>query len=574
MTPDAAVGNPAERPSRRRRVRVVTGVAAVGLAVVLVAGAAIASGVLGRGGTNGIVCVDVAAERGLTFLGSYGPTVADDPMGAVMQRNMGEGAAVGDIDADGDLDVYLLAQAGRPNRLFRNDLDSAGGRLGFTDITETAGVGDLGLGRAAQFADFDRDGDLDLILANDRDPAGVLAPSRVWRNDGTGRFEDVSVASGFDPEGYLVGGLALVDYDQDGLLDVYVSMWTLEIKRTPIGLRPVGHWPGTNRMYRNEGDLTFRDVTDEIGLGGVHQDTFTAIFHDWDGDADADLYLTVDHREDRYFRNDEGHFSDASEEVGVGHGGNDMGVATSDVDGDGTLDLFVTNVMDPEENFGTKPPGNTLLLVKRTEDGGIRFEDHAGGTPLKSTGWGWGTAFTDIDLDSDLDLFAVQGFDEFIGRYSASLFQDTSRLLVNDGAGAFAPAVGTGCTVEGDQRALIPFDYDRDGDPDYLITQVGLPAVLLENRSPRRHWLTVELPRGTGRDVGAVVTITAGERTSRQAILGGGSYLAGPPPEAYIGLGDATSADVVVTWDDGTSVSMDDVAADQVVRINAPPLGQ
>jgi enediyne biosynthesis protein E4 len=144
---------------------------------------------------------------------------------------------------------------------------------------------------------------------------------------------------------------------------------------------------------------------------------------------------------------------------------------------------------------------------------------------------------------------------------------------VNDGSGAFTAATGTGCDVSGDQRALIPFDYDRDGDPDYLITQVGLPAMLLENRSPARHWLTVELPSGTGRDVGAVVTVSAGGQTSRQAILGGGSYLAGPPPEAYIGLGDATRADVEVRWDDGTTVVMDDVAADQILRVEAPSLG-
>lgn len=557
---------PDDRSRRRRRLAIGGMLLAVALAGSGVA--ALASGVLSRGGgTNGIACTDVASAVGLDFRGHYGPTVADDAMGAMMQRNMGEGAAVGDIDADGDLDVYLIAQAGRPNRLFRNQLAETG-RATFSDITEAAGVGDTGLGRAAQFGDLDGDGDLDLILANDRDPDGVLSPSRVWRNRGDGTFEDVSAASGFDPLGYLIGGLTLVDYNQDGRLDVYVSMWTLEIKATPIGLPPVGRWPGSNRMYENQGGLVFRDVTDAVGLGGVHQDTFTAVFHDWDGDRDADLYLAVDHREDRYFRNDGARFVDASAEVNVGHVGNDMGVAVSDVNGDGMLDLFVTNVMDPEENFGTKPPGNTLLLALRDGDGNLRFEDHAPGTPLWDTGWGWGAAFTDIDLDGDLDLFAVQGFDEFIGRYSASLFQDTSRLLLNDGAGAFSPAVGTGCDVEGDQRALVVLDYDRDGDPDLLITQVGLPTVLLENRSPRQHWLTVELAAGTGHDSGAAVTVTAGGRTASQLIIAGGSYLAGPPPEAYFGLGEATDADEVrIRWDDGSTLVLNDVPGDQILRV-------
>ena len=112
------------------------------------------------------------------------------------------------------------------------------------------------------------------------------------------------------------------------------------------------------------------------------------------------------------------------------------------------------------------------------------------------------------------------------------------------------------------------FDYDRDGDPDYLISQVGLPVQLLETRAPRRHWLNVELAPGTGYDFGAKVTVAAGGRTASQLVIAGGSYLAGPPPEAYFGLGDATTADVTIRWEDGTSLTLEDVAADQIVRVS------
>ena len=121
----------------------------------------------------------------------------------------------------------------------------------------------------------------------------------------------------------------------------------------------VGTFPGHNRLYRNDGDFRFTDITERSGLGGIARDSFSPIFADFDGDRDPDLYVPVDHRADLYYENRDGRFRDRSEQVGVGHEGNDMGVGVTDVDGNGSLDLFVTNIFDPEENFGSKPPGNT-----------------------------------------------------------------------------------------------------------------------------------------------------------------------------------------------------------------------
>jgi len=549
----------------QRLLLVVLGMA---VAAVGVAGAGISGVVELPGSVGGFACANVAAERGLDFVGSYGTTVADDEMGASMQRNMGNGAAVGDINDDGYLDVLLLGQAGHPSRLFANIAAADGGRR-FSDITDAAGLGGLtGLSRAAQFADLDADGDLDLVVANDRDPAGILPPSRLFRNDGTGRFTDVTAGSGFDLSGYLVGGLALVDYNHTGRLSIYVSMWTLEVKRTPLGLHPDGHWPGENRLYENLGGMRFRDVTDDAGLAGVHEDTFSALFHDWDGNGSPDLYLAVDHREDRFYRNDDGHFTDVSAAMNVGHLGTAEKIAAGDVDGDGSIDLYVTNVTDPEDNFGTKPPGNTLLLAQRSSSGAITFLDDATHRGVRATGWGWGTVFTDTNLDGAPDLFAVQGFDEVVDIFSKPLRDDRAYLFANDGSGHFSATSETGCDVPGDQRSLVEFDYNRDGRPDYLITQVNLPVLLLENRGRTGNWLTIQLARGFGHDTNAHVTVTAGGRTSSHLIVGGGSFLAGPPAEAYVGLGEAAVADLVsVAWDDGTSVTLRNVPANRLIRV-------
>ena len=525
------------------------------------------SDVLGTAGdgADGLLCREVATDVGLDFRNDYGAVAATTEFGIIMQRNLGNGAAVGDYDNDGDLDVYLLAQRGYPNRLFRNDLDHAEGSASFTDVTDVAGVGDLGLGRVAHFADFDNDGLLDLILFNDYDgEGGVLSPSRLYRNEGDGVFTDRTSGSGLDVVGYIVGGSAVTDYDADGDLDLYVTYWTMELAGSPIGGTIEGAFPGANRLFENRGEFQFTDVTEDAGLAGLAIDSLTPVFADFDRDNDLDLYVAIDHRPDRYYRFDKDGFQDMSVDSFVTHRGNDMGVAVADVDGNGFLDLFVTNIFDPNKSFGVPPEGNTLLLVEPADDEGIRFVDAADDRGVKDTGWAWGTSFVDVDLDGDLDLFAVQGFDEFVGEHF-DLFHSRARLLENDGEGYFEAVDGRGCDVGGDQRSLIPFDYDRDGDPDFLITQVGLPVLLLENQTDPQNWLTVALD-GSVSD--AEVQVVVGGQTLTQVVLAGGSYLAGMPREAYFGLQDAAVAqEVTVQWPSGEGQSFTDIEAGTVLRV-------
>lgn len=515
-------------------------------------------------------CMDVAMASGLDFRGAYGDVYPTrDEMGRVMQRNLGNGAAVGDFDGDGFLDVFLGAQAGRESRLFRN-VPAADGARAFIDVTRAAGLEIRGNVRVAQFVDLGS-GKPDLVVATDFVEELGGEPSAIFRNNGDGTFTDVTAGSGFDPTGYIVGGMTFADYDHSGRQSIYLSYWTQELAGDPALMRVQGAFPGVNRLYRNLGDYRFEDVTYDSGLGDTRADSFTAIFADFTGDDQADIYQASDHRPDRFYVNDGGRFTDMSDDAGLlDRKGNSMGVAAADLTGSGGLDLYITQITDPGHRFGSNS-GNTLMVSRPGGDATL-FRDDAGSRGIVDTAWGWGTAFVDADLDGALDIYAVQGMREFVGGDSTHIEHATSKLFINDGNGmSFTTAEGTGCDLKGDQRALVVFDYNRDGAPDFLVTQVDAPTLLLENRILGPHWLTVA-PKAPGDGgIGARVSVTAAGRTARQIVLAGGSYLAGPPRELYFGLGDVSTAELVrIEWADGTVTEHHDVAADRVLGVTKP----
>ena len=551
------------------------------LIAVVVTAAAVTGGAVGFGHLQsgaGPACRDVAAAVGLDFRGNYGSVPQADDFSMMSQRNMGNGVAVADYDADGDLDIYLLGQRGHRSRLFRNDNDGGRGRT-FRDVTDVAGLGDqTGLSRIAHFVDLRGTGYPDLIVLNDYAPSSGLLPSRLYRNNGDGSFTDATAGSGLDGlTGYIVGGASFADYDGDLRPDLYLSYWAQGVI-APAGnpslesLRAV--FPGRNRLFRNIGDLRFKEVTLESGLKlvDITRDTFASAFADFSGDGRPDIYQTVDHGADLYLENaGNGSFVNASMRVGLGtRPGNGMGVTVADISGDGRLDVFVTHISDTTLLFGSNY-GNTLMISSNV-GAEFRFENEATTRGVVDTGWAWGTAFVDMDLDGFLDLSAVQGYREHVGTASPALADATARLFRNDGSGNFADVRGAGCDPPGDQRALAVLDYDRDGAPDLLITQVAGPVILLRNvSSDRGNWLTIVPDDRGGHAINARVHVTAGAHTSDQILLAGGSYLTGPPREAYVGLGQADQADEVrIEWADGRTTILRNVRANQVLRVPAP----
>ncbi len=477
----------------------------------------------------------------------------------------GSGPAIADYDGDRDLDVYMLDSYGWPNQLYRNNGDKT-----FTNVTAGTGLNNTGSSRVALMLDFDNDGDPDLLLGNDTQGYSGLTPSQVFRNDG-GTFVNVTAGSGFTPNAIILGGMAASDYDGDGLLDVYVTTWDT-LLGTP-----------SNYLYHNRGNLQFEDVTQAMGLRtpATQMQTWTPVFVDFDQDGDQDLFTAVDFEPNYYFRLDTHAggpptFTDISVELNVFHccayqSGNDMGVAIGDIEGDGDLDIYTTNITLAPPNQMVR---TNLLLVN---DGlPSPFSDQAVARGVWDTFWGWGTSFFDVDLDGDLDLYAVNGRSAGDGGYWSDR---PAKLFVNDGGGQHPNGSGyfteigeaAGADDHGNGRGFVPFDYDADGDLDLLILNVAQPARLYENVTPTsNHWLGINL-KGTTRNrdaIGAKVRVTASGKTQLREIIGGGSFYTTPPLEAFYGLGAATKADSVrIDWPGGASTTIPNVPGDRRITI-------
>ena len=545
---------------------------------------------------SGLRFTDVTADAGLDEDHSSTDLSGESAMTA--------GAAVHDVDDDGDLDVYLT-RVGRPNRLLLND-----GNGSFVDDTERAGVGGDGEqgSSAAVFIDVDADGDGDLVVGGAGTNGTVL-----YRNDGDGTFTDATVGSGLDdlpppPAGELaqLHGLTVADYDRDGRLDLLSTHWDDTI---PAALadpaandlqpdengslvcaradwlaergfpRAEGSPPNRGRLYRNEGDGRFRDVSTEVGLPFDEMLGFTGSFADVDADGWDDLLITGDFCTSRVFRNVEGtRFEDVTASAGVATDENGMGSVVTDLNGDGLPDWFVTSIGpvgdDPAPlqlggGFGSS--GNRVWL----NDGDGSFTDATDALGLRNGGWGWGAAIEDFGNDGRRSVVMTNGYS--IGpEDQASAAADPIVFWMRDGDGFVDVASGIGLDDDGLGRALVPFDMDRDGDLDLLVANFGEPPRLYRNDGPQRRWLTVQLDDGTApgnaSGVGAKVVVTPeGGDPVTSWVIGGGSYESQVPDEVHVGLDRATTARVEVTWPGAAEPQvLAGVEADQVLVVRRP----
>ncbi len=532
---------------------------------------------------------DVAAQAGITFRHFHGERSTQLP------EDMGSGAAWGDYNNDGNVDLYLvniagpltagaaeLAKSPACNKLYRNNGDGT-----FTDVTTAAGVGFCGIGMGAAWGDYDNDGFLDLVVTS----YGKLV---LYRNNGNGTFTDVSRDVGFGKyEGFWTGA-SWGDYDLDGNLDLYICGYVQykfraeDARRAshqyqasvPFTLNPSSYPPERNLLFHNNGDGTFTEVAHAAGVDNPQGRSLSAAWCDFDGDGLPDLYVANDVSDNAMFRNlGHGRFQDISHQAWVADYRGAMGLAIGDWDGDSAPDIFITHWIAQQDalymNMSRTP-------AKNKKENPLRFMDVADQVGLGQVTLdyiGWGTSFFDYNNDGRPDLFVANG----------STFQDESNphklvpmrnlLFWNKGQEGFfevgavsgrvfrQPRVGRGAAFA---------DFDNDGDVDIVVVNHGGSPWLLRNDGGNtNYWLRVQA-RSLGRNrfgVGAVVKVTVNRVTQTIQIGSQSSYLSQNPYEAYFGLGEFDHAErVVVIFPSGKVRERSNVPAEhKVVLVEEMP---
>ena len=508
---------------------------------------------------------------------------------------LGAGVVVFDYNGDGLQDIYVTSTPDLAdlapgtegeNALFRNNGDGT-----FTDVALTAGVADAeAKGNGGCAADYDNDGDQDLFVAN-------WGASRLFRNDGDGAFTDVAQSAGLaDPDAtYRSMGCAWGDYDRDGALDFVVVRHIDESNPDAFTKRLYYFDVRPLALFHNDGDGTFTEVThllgatahpsrDEGAYGSAWGAGFQPAWMDFDNDSDLDLYIVNDFGEyihpNVLWRNDgpsggssgegtEWAFTDVSEASGAGTAMFGMGLAVSDYNSDGYLDLFITNIGD--NVLLSTTDGRSFRDV--AADAGVAY-----GEFRRQQRVSWGTVFFDYDNDGYEDLYVASGYldtDDINRREQPNL------LFRNDGAGAFEDVSSvSGAADWGTGRGVAYADFNGDGCLDLYVANLGRsaargePARLFQNRCEwGNNWLIVK-PVGTvsNRDgIGARVSITADGHAQIREITAGASNSSQNMLPAHFGLGQSSVVDELrIQWPSGAVQTLRDVAPNQVLTVLEP----
>ena len=524
--------------------------------------------------TPGLQFVDVAAKAGISFRHTSGASPEKH-----LVETMGSGGLFFDYDDDGWIDIFLVdggsladaAVARRArHRLFHNRGDGT-----YEDATERSGIRHREYGMGACAGDYDGDGRTDLYITN-------FGPNVLYRNVGNGSFTDVTAAARVgDPK--WSASCAFADLDRDGDLDLWVTNYVAADRSrspfcgdSPTGPRfychPLKYDPLPNTLYRNDGKGTFTDVTAASGVGALRGYGLGVVVLDFNDDGWPDVFVANDSVPNFLFRNNRNlQFTETALAAGVavttdGMPRAGMGVDTGDYDGDGNMDLVVTN-LDFQMHSLHRGLGNGLFGNATTESG-IGFPT----LPFV----GFGVAFLDFDNDAQLDIAIVNGHVlNNAPQYRAGSTYEQRKLLFRNSAPRrfteIGRSVGAAFTEENVGRGLATGDFDNDGDLDLLVTNNGRAAELLRNDGGnRRNALLVRLrgTRGNSDGVGARIRVTAGGRTQLRDVKAGSSYLSQNDVRMHVGLGTATTVDRIdVGWPTGETETIKGVPANQIVTI-------
>jgi hypothetical protein len=496
------------------------------------------------------------------------------------------GLGLVDYNSDGYPDLFFLTGAPLPgtpkparlptNMLYRNNRDGT-----FTDVTAQSHVDIPGYAMGCAVADYDNDGHEDIFITN-------YGAHRMLRNNGDGTFTDVTVKAGLANAStgpHCVGaGCAFLDYDRDGYVDLLVGNYLeLDLEKVepclqanvPVYCSPRTYPPGTNRLYRNNRDGTFRDVSESSGIGRHKGYAMGLVCSDFDGDGWTDIYVGNDVMENFLFRNQrDGTFAEIGLPAGVscdqyGEPQGTMGANAGDFDNDGRFDLIVTDYQNQV---------NTLYRNLGSVHGTLQFQDvtvetgvGAGSRPLVT----WGCGFVDFDNDGVRELYTAAGhLQDTVEQYDSSSTYRQRGLFYQQRNGRFLEIgveIGGVLAEARVTRGAVFGDLNNDGRVDLVLLNARTPAtVILNETATTNHWLGLKLvgTKSNRSAVGTVARVTAGGRTQVDEVRSGRGYQSAEDLRLHFGLGTNAVIDrLEVTWPSGRDETHTHLTADRVIRV-------
>ena len=518
---------------------------------------------------------DVAIDAGINHTDVHGGVKTNK----YILEMTGHGVAVIDFDNDGWRDLFFVngtridASTPAPHKLYRNLGD---GR--FEDVTVNSGIVNKGWGQGVCAGDVDNDGLVDLLVTS-------YGHNVLYRNQGKGKFEDVTQRTGLPVTGQRwATGCAMIDYDRDGLLDLFVSNYVaFDLNRAAApGSSPFCFWKGLavfcgpkgfptgrNALYRNVAGK-FVDVSKQAGIliGGLHYGLGVAAA-DYDNDGWPDIYVACDSTPGILYRNNRnGTFTNVAVEAGAAYGGSgqelgSMGVAAGDYDNDGLIDIVKTNFMD-----------ETSTLYKNL--GGWFFDDatYTAGLGLHTKIVGWGVELFDFDQDGWKDIFMANGhiYPELTGLKTGESYSQPRILYWNLHNGAFRDVTNAAAELMKpySSRGVATGDFDGDGTLEVAVVNINERPSLYRFDADRGNAILVELigTKSNRSAIGARVTVDAGGQRQTSDVRSGSSFASQPDFRVHLGVGKATMVDkITIQWPSGASEELTDVEANQWITI-------
>jgi enediyne biosynthesis protein E4 len=522
--------------------------------------------------------VDVAAAAGLSAPTIYGGVESKK----YILESTGCGCAFIDYDNDGWIDIFLLsgtrlegAPDGTTNRLYKNNRDGT-----FTDVTEKAGLNATGWASSVCVGDYNNDGFEDIFCT-------YFGQNILYRNNGDGTFTDVTKAAGlWNDQPRWGAGCSFLDYNRDGHLDLFVSNYirfsmehapvpgentNCNWKGIPVECGPRGLPKGRHSLYRNNGDGTFTDVSQQAGISQATQSYgMTVVAADLDEDGWPDIYVACDSTPSLLFMNNrDGTFREEGVVRGValsddGEEQAGMGVGVGDYDLDGHLDLFKTHFADDSN-------------VLYHNDGKGNFDDVTRSSRIgaETRYICWGAGIVDLDNDGYPELFLTTGnvypeVERKLAQYQNKTPRAVFRNLGNNSFEELIEAAGPGIADAHCSRGCAFGDFDNDGDLDILIINLNeAPSLLRNDMRAAQNWIKVRLEgvKSNRSAIGARVLAHYGGKTQAQSVLSQCSFYSSNDPRLHFGLGSSTTVNLSVHWPNGLLETFRNLPANQLITL-------